>query len=65
LNVSFQRLTRLQQLHHSLAKLAAVSDTSSSSLDPERLQHSSFLADALFRRQQSHLLAVVALLHHV
>ncbi|GMF12824.1 unnamed protein product [Phytophthora lilii] len=50
----------IQQLHQSLAKLAAVSDDGSSSLDPERLQHSSFLADALLRRQQSHLQAALA-----
>ncbi|KAE9108521.1 hypothetical protein PF006_g20860 [Phytophthora fragariae] len=55
-----QRLTRLQQLHQSLAKLAAVSDVCSGSLDPERLRHSSFLADALLQRQQSHLLLVIA-----
>lgn len=48
-----QRLARLQQLHQSLAKLAAMSP--SYSVDPERLRHASFLSDALFQRQQRHV----------
>ncbi|KAG3121194.1 hypothetical protein PI124_g669 [Phytophthora idaei] len=55
-----QRLTRLQQLYHSLAKLAAVSDASGTSLDPDRLHHSIFLAGALFQRQQTHFSTIVA-----
>ncbi|KAH7479642.1 uncharacterized protein KRP23_6430 [Phytophthora ramorum] len=56
-----QRLTRLQQLHESLAKLAAVSDSSNNSLDPERLRHSCFLADALLVRQQLHISSILTL----
>jgi hypothetical protein len=59
-----QRVTRLHQLHQSVAKLAAAAAGTHDSqlIDPVRARHSRFLVDAMAQREAQHVLDMTRLL---